>query len=105
MASSTSSPSSDGAPEIVFSSYSTAEAQSHLFVLDGGGNQLFKIPLPGRGSMAVPTVANADADPGLEIVVPLKDEGGPLALVFQVDGSRENCLPWPTGRANLHRNG
>ena len=99
--------SGDGAAEIVFSSYSTAEDQSHLFVLDGGGHGLFKVALPGRGSMAVPTVANVDADPALEIVVPLKDteDGGVLAQVYEVPGSSDNCLPWPTGRANLHRNG
>lgn len=97
--------SGDGAPEIVFSTYSTGSNQSHLFVLDGGGNLLHRIALPGRGSMAVPTVANVDADPALEIVVPLKDEGGSAALVYEVPGSRDNCLPWPTGRANLHRNG
>jgi hypothetical protein len=99
--------SGDGAPEIVFSSYSTGENQSHLFVLDGGGNPRHQISLPGRGSMAVPTVATVDADPALEIVVPLKDSenGLPLALVYEVAGSSDNCLPWPTGRANLHRNG
>jgi hypothetical protein len=57
--------------------------------------------------MAVPTGANVDADPALEIVVPLKDseDGQPTALVYEVPGSSDNCLPWPTGRANLHRNG
>jgi hypothetical protein len=99
--------SGDGAPEVVFSSYSTGENQGHLFVLDGGGNERFKIALPGRGSMAVPTVANVDEDPALEIVVPLKDSENeqPMALVYEVPGSSGNCLPWPTGRANLHRNG
>lgn len=99
--------SGDGAPEIVFSTYSITANQSHLFVLDGGGNELHKIALPGRGSMAVPTVANVDADPALGIVVPLKDSGSgqPVALVYKVPGSRDNCLPWPTGRANLLRNG
>ncbi len=99
--------SGDGAPEIVFSTYSTGTNRSHLIVLDGGGNELHKIALPGRGSMAVPTIANVDGDPALEIVVPLKDSESaqPAALVYEVPGSRDNCLPWPTGRANLLRNG
>jgi hypothetical protein len=99
--------SGDGVPEIVFASYATASAKSFLFVLDAGGNLQQKIALPGRGAMAVPTIADVDGDGALEIVVSLKDgdaDTGSL-LVFTVAGSAPNCLTWPTGRANLLRSG
>ncbi len=98
--------SGDGAPEVVFASYSTRDDAGELFALDGGGNEVFRVTLPGRGAMAAPTVANVDADDALEIVVPLKDEdGGAVVRVYEVPGSDDNCLPWPTGRANLRRDG
>ncbi|MFO0695029.1 MAG: VCBS repeat-containing protein [Polyangiales bacterium] len=99
--------SGDGTPEIVFSSYSPDANKSHLFVIDAGGNELHKIPLPTRGSMAVPTVADVNLDGDLEIVVPLKDavDHGPMVQVYTVPGSSTNCMPWPTGRGNLRRDG
>lgn len=99
--------SGDGRPEIVFASYSTSAGRSHLFVVDGGGNLLHRIALPGLGSMAVPTIADADDDGTLEITVALKSQAdrAPLALVYEVQGSADNCMPWPTGRGNLLRDG
>lgn len=99
--------SGDGAPEIVFATYSPDENKSHLFVLDGGGNLLHQLPLPMRGAMAVPTIADADGDGTLEIVVNLKDGEDQVRMVevYTVPGSADNCLLWPTGRGNLMRNG
>lgn len=101
--------SGDGRAEILFSSYSPDRDKSHLFVLDAGGNELHKLPLPGRGGMAVPTVVDVDKDGTLEILVDLKDEvhenSQPQVLGLTVPGSAPNCMPWPTGRANLLRNG
>ena len=44
---------------------------------------------------------------GYEIVVSLKDAEDEVesVLVYSVPGSSTGCLPWPTGRANLLRNG
>jgi len=97
----------DGIPEIVFNSYSIDEGKSHLFVLDAGGNELHKIALPKRGAMPVPTIADADGDGTLEIIVSLKDgeDKQRQVQVYHVDGSSPNCMLWPTGRANLLRNG
>ncbi len=97
----------DGAPEIVFNSYSPDEDKGHLFVLDGGGNERFRIPLPKRGAMPVPTAADVDGDGTLEIVVSLKDggDGEAQVLVYTVPDSSDNCLLWPTGRGNDLRNG
>ncbi len=99
--------SGDGSPEVVFASYSPDADKSHLFVLDSGGNLLHQLLLPMRGSMAVPTIADADGDGTLEIVVNLKDgeDQQRMVLVYTVPGSADNCLIWPTGRGNLLRNG
>jgi hypothetical protein len=98
----------DGAPEIVFNTYSTENDFGELFVLDGGGNLQHRISLPGRGAMPVPTIADADGDGALDIVVSLKDEtdgSTPQVLVYRVEGSADNCLLWPTGRGNYRRDG
>lgn len=99
--------SADGIPEIVFSTYSTSEDKSALYILDAGGNKLFEEPLPHRGSMAVPSIGDLDGDGTLEIVVPLKDADDKveIARAYKIPGSKTNCLLWPTGRANLLRNG
>lgn len=99
--------SGDGIPEIVFTTYSTSENKSALFILDAGGNTLFEEPLPHRGSMAVPTLGDVDGDGTVDIVVNLKDadDKEELARVYRVPGSQTNCLLWPTGRGNYLRNG
>lgn len=99
--------SGDGIPEVVFSTYSTSEDRSSLFVLDAGGNKLFEEPLPHRGSMAVPSLGDVDGNGTVDIVVALKDADDKveIARVYEVPGSKTNCLLWPTGRGNLLRNG
>jgi hypothetical protein len=103
----------DGAPEIVFTTYSsgdqgTPETPAHLIVLDGGGNELQRVELFARGSMAAPSVGNLDDDDELELVVSLKDtvgagQGG--VQIFDLPGSAENCVLWGTGRGNAARTG
>ncbi|HEU4408184.1 MAG TPA: VCBS repeat-containing protein [Polyangiaceae bacterium] len=99
--------SGDGAPEIAFATYSTEQGRGELFVLDAGGNLKHRLALPGRGAMPVPTLADADGDGTLDVVVSLKDSarGSPQVLVYRVPGAADNCLLWPTGRGNLLRNG
>lgn len=99
--------SGDGSPEVVFATYSTEDNLGELVILDAGGNRLHGLPLPRRGAMPVPTLADVDGNGTLEIVVSLKDaeDRTESVLVFTVPGSAGNCLLWPTGRANLLRNG
>jgi FG-GAP-like repeat len=99
--------SGDGVPEVVFATYSTAQNVSALFIVDATGTLQHKVTLPGRGSMAVPTVADVDGDGALDITVALKDSDAMrrAALTFRVPGSAANCIQWGTGRGGLLRNG
>lgn len=98
----------DGTPEIVFTTYSTAEDVSHLIILDAAGSALHRIPIEGRGSMSPPTLADVDGDGLIEIVISLKDAlGSGLGgvQIWDVPSARTGSLPWPTGRGSLLRNG
>jgi hypothetical protein len=58
--------------------------------------------------MAPPTIDDLDGDGELEVIVSLKDtlgggDGG--VQIWDLAGSAANCLAWPTGRANLLRQG
>lgn len=99
--------SGDGVPEVVFNSYSTGQDKAHLFILGSDGAIQHKLPLPRRGAMPVPTLADVDGDGTVEIVVSLKDAEDKVesVRVYTVPGSSASCLLWPTGRANLLRNG
>jgi hypothetical protein len=99
--------SGDGVAEIVLATYSPTAGRGELIVLDAAGNRLHTVPLPDRGAMPVPTIADADGDGTLDIVVSTKggQDGQPQALVFEVAGATANCLAWPTGRGNLRRDG
>lgn len=99
----------DGAPELVFGTYSLKPRSGRLVVLSAHGKRLFRIRLPhqgrdgnGIGIPAAPSIADLTGNGSLEIVVSTFDHG---LDVFTVPGSDTNCLPWPTGRGNLLRNG
>ena len=57
--------------------------------------------------MAVPSLGDVDGNGTVDIVVALKDADDKveIARVYEVPGSKTNCLLWPTGRGNLLRNG
>ena len=100
----------DGVPEIVFGTYSLQKNGGRLVVLDNTGHELYDITLENQGDgggngvgvPAAPSVADLDGDGNLEIVLLTFDHG---VDVYTVPGSGTQCLPWPTGRGNLLRNG
>ncbi|HZO34407.1 MAG TPA: VCBS repeat-containing protein [Gaiellaceae bacterium] len=99
----------DGTPELVFGTYGLKPGSGHLVVLSATGKLLYDIRLPhqgtdgnGIGVPAAPSIGDTGGDGTLEIVLTTFDHG---IDVFHVPGSGTNCLPWPTGRANLLRNG
>jgi hypothetical protein len=99
----------DGTPELIFGTYALAPRSGRLVVLSAAGRKLFDIRLRHQGSdgngigvPAAPSIADLDGDGRLEIVLSSFDHG---LDVYRVPGSGTNCLPWPTGRGNLLRNG
>jgi hypothetical protein len=99
----------DGRPEVIFTTYALRPDAGRLVVLANTGALLYDVTLPaqgdngnGIGGPAAPTVGDVDGDGALEVLVMTFDHG---LDVFTVAGSGDNCLPWPTGRGNLLRNG
>jgi hypothetical protein len=103
----------DGVPEVVFTTYSSGspgvpDTTPYLVILSNAGAELQKVAISGRGSMAPPTIADVDGDGRPEVLISLKDTlGGSLGgvQIWDVAGAASNCLPWPTGRGGLLRQG
>ncbi|HCB03101.1 MAG TPA: hypothetical protein DEQ43_02400 [Nocardioides bacterium] len=99
----------DGTPELVFGTYALKPGSGRLWVLNAQGKQLSvtKLKHQGRdgngiGVAAAPSIGDLTGDGTLEIVLTTFDHG---IDVYTVPGSGTGCLPWPTGRGNLLRNG
>jgi FG-GAP-like repeat len=99
----------DGTPELIFGTYAAEPRSGRLVVLSAAGKRLYDIRLRhqgndgnGIGAPAAPSIADIDGDGRLEIVLSTFDHG---IDVYRVPRSGTNCLPWPTGRGNLLRNG
>ncbi|HZR45650.1 MAG TPA: VCBS repeat-containing protein, partial [Candidatus Manganitrophaceae bacterium] len=96
----------DGFPEVIFTTYETVAGKGAIVVLDRFGKKVAQTPLPGRGAMAAPTLADIYRTGELEVVVNLKDatpQGG--IQIYDLPGSKTNQILWPTGRGNNLRNG
>ncbi|MFN8193971.1 MAG: VCBS repeat-containing protein [Nocardioidaceae bacterium] len=99
----------DGTPELVFGTYALKRGSGRLIVLSANGKRLSSTTLPrqgrdgnGVGIPAAPSIGDLTGNGTLEIVLTSFDHG---LDVFTVPGSGTACLPWPTGRGNLLRNG
>jgi hypothetical protein len=99
----------DSTPELVLGTYSLTPGSGRLVVLSAAGKLLHDVRLPaqrsdgnGIGVPAAPSIGDLEGDGRLEIVLTTFDHG---IDIFRVPGSGTNCLPWPTGRGNLLRNG
>ena len=99
----------DGRPELVFGTYALHRKAGRLFVLDAHGHKLSVTRLRhqrrdgnGIGVPAAPSIGDLTGNGTLEIVLTTFDHG---IDVYTVPGSGAGCLPWPTGRGNLLRNG
>jgi hypothetical protein len=99
----------DGRPELVFGTYSLHKDAGRLIVLNRHGHKLSVTRLRhqhrdgnGIGVPAAPSIGDLTGNGTLEIVLTTFDHG---VDVYTVPGSGAGCLPWPTGRGNLMRNG
>jgi hypothetical protein len=92
---------------VLFTTYSSGapgipDTPAHLIILDQNGQELHKVELSGRGSMAAPTVADLGGTGQLSLIISLKDalggaEGG--VQIWDLPGAENNCVLWGTGRA------
>ena len=99
----------DGTPELIFGTYALHRNAGRLIVLSAHGKQLSVTRLRhqaydgnGIGVAAAPSIGDLTGNGTLEIVLTTIDHG---VDVYTVPGSGTGCLPWPTGRGNLLRNG
>ncbi len=99
----------DGTPELVFGTYALHRNAGRLVVLSARGKKLYDLRLRHQGSdgngigvPAAPSIADLTGNGTLEIVLTTFDHG---VDVYTVPGSGTGCLPWPTGRGSLLRNG
>jgi len=99
----------DGTPELVFGTYALHHDAGRLIVLSAHGKKLSVTRLRHQGSdgngigvPAAPSIGDLTGNGTLEIVLTTFDHG---IDVYTVPGSGTGCLPWPTGRGSLLRNG
>jgi hypothetical protein len=99
----------DGKPELVFGTYALHRKAGRLIVLSAHGRERSVTRLRhqardgnGIGVPAAPSIGDLTGNGTLEIVLTTFDHG---VDVYTVPGSGTGCLPWPTGRGSLLRNG
>lgn len=99
----------DGSPELVLGTYALRSRAGRLVVLSADGRRLSVTRLRhqrrdgnGIGVAAAPSIGDLTGNGTLEIVLTTFDHG---VDVYTVPGSGTGCLPWPTGRGTVLRNG
>jgi hypothetical protein len=100
---------SDGKAEILITTWTQKGSNQggDLLVLDWLGNLIHSMPLPRSaqdwdGAMAAPTIDNIDTDTDLEIVIGTAHTG---LVAYDLPGSSQARLLWPTGRGSYLRTG
>jgi hypothetical protein len=97
----------DGDAEVVFATWTEkgTGTRGDLFVVDSNGVEIARVALPDStqswdGALAAPTLAQLDADANLEVVVNTVKTG---LVAYEIPGTANARLVWPTGRANYAR--
>lgn len=101
----------NGKAEVIFASWPQkgTNQTGKLHILDDLGNPLYEVALPvafgganWNGALAAPTLANIDADTDLEVVLNTAHSG---VVAYDLPGTANVNLIWPTGRGNYQRSG
>lgn len=101
----------DGRAEVLFTTWTEkgSNANGSLYVVDSTGALLHEVPLPAalapsdwNGALAAPTLADADGDPDLEVVVQTAFSG---VVAYDLPGTANARVLWGTGRGSLRRAG
>jgi VCBS repeat protein len=100
----------DGSPEVLFASWGENDngESGKLYGLSAEGGLLFAVDLPAplgaawSGGLAAPTLADIDGDGELEAIVQTVGAG---VVAFDLPGTTNASLLWPTGRGSYLRAG
>jgi Calx-beta domain/FG-GAP-like repeat len=101
----------DGQAEVLFTSWPRKGGGriGHLHILSSLGVELHRVSLPApvggatwNGGLGAPTLANLDADAGLEVVVGTTASG---AVAYDLPGTANARVLWGTGRGGVRRTG
>jgi hypothetical protein len=100
----------NGTAEVVFSSWSQkgSNGPGRLYIVSASGSLIYSVNLPPptganwNGSLGAPTLANIDGDADLEVVLNTAHSG---LVAYDLPGTANAVLVWPTGRGSLLRAG
>lgn len=100
----------NGQAEVIFTSWSQkgSNGPGRLYVVSALGSLIYVVDLPQpagqswNGALGAPTLANIDADPDLEVVLNTAHTG---LVAYDLPGTANAILHWPTGRGSYLRAG
>jgi hypothetical protein len=103
----------NGKAEVIFASWPQkgSNKTGKLHILSYLGHPIYEVALPApfagasadwNGGLAAPTLANIDADADIEVVLNTAYSG---VVAYDIPGTANARLLWPTGRGNYQRTG